>query len=90
MASEKSYVTTPLKREVVVELENLREDIWEAKIIYAKRVHMVGKFQGKNHAIEGARKKAEQVADAPAQTGQQVARKPRKKKNEDLQADTPQ
>jgi hypothetical protein len=50
---------------------------------------MVGKFQGKNHAMEGARKKAEQVADAPAQTGQGIARKPRKKKNEDLQADTP-
>ena len=80
MGIEKSYVTTPLNQEVVVQLENLREDIWEAKIVHLQKVHMVGKFRGKHFAIEAARKKAEQIADGPAQPGQSITRKPRKKK----------
>jgi hypothetical protein len=84
MGIEKSYVTTPLNKEVVVQLENVREDIWVAKIVYLQKVHMVGKFRGKHFAIEAARKKAEQIADAPAQTGQPVTRKHRKKKGESL------
>jgi hypothetical protein len=79
MASEQFYVTTPLKREAAVQLENLHDDIWEATVVYAKKAYLVGKFQGKDHAIEGARKRAEQVADIPAQTGQRIARKHRKK-----------
>ena len=89
MANDKFYVTTPLKLEVVVQLENLRVDIWKATIVYAKKTYLVGKFQGKDHAIEGARKKAERIADAPVQTGQRTARMPRKKKYDgELQSDT--
>jgi hypothetical protein len=81
MASEQSYITTPLNHQVVIQLENLREDIWEAKVVYAQQSFLVGRFKGKDHAIRAAKGKAEQVADGPAQIGDPV-RKPRKKKDE--------
>jgi hypothetical protein len=84
MGIEKSHVTTPLNRQVVVQLENLREDIWEAKIVYAQKVHLVGKFRGKHFALEASRKKAEQIADALEETAAQpIPRKARKKKTEE-------
>jgi hypothetical protein len=83
MANEEIFVTTPLNRKVLVRLGQIGDDVWGTEIVYANQVHRVGRFKGKDHAIEGARKKAIQIADAPPQTAQRISRAPRKKKNKD-------
>jgi hypothetical protein len=65
MASEKSIVTTPLKRKVKVRMTNLGDDVWDTTMVYAGQSHRVGKFKGKDRAIEAATKKAVEIADAP-------------------------
>jgi hypothetical protein len=64
MPSEEIVVTTPLKHKVKVRMKNLGDDVWDTTIVYANQNHRVGKFKGKDFAIE-ANKKAIEIADAP-------------------------
>jgi hypothetical protein len=69
MAYEEIVVTTPLKRKVKVRMKNLRDDVWDTSLFYANQVRRVGKFKGKDFAIDAATKKAIEIADAPPSTG---------------------
>lgn len=69
MAYEEIVITTPLKRKVKVRMKNLGDDVWDTSLFYASQVRRVGKFKGKDFAIEAATKKAIEIADAPASTG---------------------
>jgi hypothetical protein len=69
MAYEEIVVTTPLKRKVKVQMKNLGDDVWDTSLFYANQVRRVGKFKGKDFAIDAARKKAIEIADAPLSTG---------------------
>ena len=44
-------------------MKNLGEDVWDTTLVYVGQAHRVGKFKGKDHAIEAATKKAIKVAD---------------------------
>ena len=65
MPSEEIVVTTPLEHKVKVRMKNLGDDVWDTTIVYANQNHRVGKFRGKDFAIEAANKKAIEIADAP-------------------------
>ena len=69
MAYEEIVVTTPLKRKVKVRMKNLGDDVWDTSLFYANQVRRVGKFKGKDFAIDAATKKAMEIADAPPSTG---------------------
>jgi hypothetical protein len=69
MAYEEIVVTTPLKRKVKVRMRSLGDDVWDTSLFYANQVRRVGKFKGKDFAIDAARKKAIEIADAPPSTG---------------------
>ncbi len=69
MAYEEIVVTTPLKRKVKVQMRNLGDDVWDTSLFYASQVRRVGKYKGKDFAIDAATKKAIEVADAPPSTG---------------------
>jgi hypothetical protein len=69
MAYEEIVVTTPLKRKVKVQMKNLGDDVWDTSLFYASQVHRVGKFKGKDFAIDAANKKAIEIADAPPSIG---------------------
>jgi hypothetical protein len=69
MAYEEIVITTPLKRKVKVRMKNLGDDVWDTSLFYASQVRRVGKFKGKDFAIEAATKKAIEVADAPPSIG---------------------
>jgi len=69
MTYEEIVVTTPLKRKVKVRMRNLGDDVWDTSLFYANQVRRVGKFKGKDFAIEAAKKKATEIADAPPSTG---------------------
>jgi len=69
MASEEIVITTPLERKVKVRMKNLGDDVWDTSLFYANQVRRVGKFKGKDFAIDAARKKAIEIADAPPSTG---------------------
>jgi|SRR5580693_4324454 hypothetical protein len=69
MAYEEIVVTTPLKRKVKVQMRNLGDDVWDTSLFYANQVRRVGKFKGKDFAIDAATKKAIEIADAPPSTG---------------------
>jgi len=69
MAYEEIVVTTPLKRKVKVQMKNLGDDVWDTSLFYANQVRRVGKFKGKDFAIDAATKKAIEIADAPPSTG---------------------
>ena len=68
MASEEFIVTTPLKHKAKVRMKNLSDDVWDTSLFYANQVHRVGKFKGKDFAVEAATKKAAEIADAPPST----------------------
>jgi hypothetical protein len=68
MAYEEIVVTTPLKRKVKVRMRNLGDDVWDTSLFYANQVRRVGKFKGKDFAIDAASKKAIEIADAPPST----------------------
>ena len=70
MALEKIIVTTPGKHKVSVRLDQTADDVWDTTLVYADRVHRVGKFKGKNYVMEAATKKATEIADAPAASPQ--------------------
>ena len=63
MASEEVTVTTPQNHKVKIRMKSLGEDVWDTTIVYVGQPHRVGKFKGKDHAIEAATKKAIKVAD---------------------------
>jgi hypothetical protein len=63
MAYETVTIFTPLQRTVDVRLEKKGEDVWDTTIVYGKQIHRVGKFQGKDRAMEASKKKAAEVAD---------------------------
>ena len=67
MAYEEIVVSTPRKRKV--QMKNLGDDVWDTSLFYANQVRRVGKFKGKDFAIDAARKKAIEIADAPPSTG---------------------
>lgn len=69
MAYEEIVVTTPLKRKVKVRMKNLGDEVWDTSLFYANQVRRVGKFKGKDFAIDAATKKAIEIADAPPSTG---------------------
>ena len=69
MAYEEIVITTPLKRKVKVRMRNLGDDVWDTSLFYANQVRRVGKFKGKDFAIDAAKKKAIEIADAPSSTG---------------------
>ena len=69
MASEEIVITTPLRRKVKVRMRNLGDDVWDTSLFYANQVRRVGKFRGKDFAIDAATKKAIEIADAPPSTG---------------------
>jgi hypothetical protein len=69
MASEEIILTTPLKRKVKVRMKNLGDDVWDTSLFYANQIRRVGKFKGKDFAIDAATKKAIEIADAPPSTG---------------------
>src|ERR1700683_2212199 len=69
MAYEEIVVTTPLKRKVKVRMRNLGDDVCDTSLFYANQVRRVGKFKGKDFAIDAASKKAIEIADAPPSTG---------------------
>jgi hypothetical protein len=66
MPYEEVPIITPLHRLVTVRLKPAGEDIWDTSIVYVRQVRRVGKFQGKDKAMEAAVKMAEAIADAPA------------------------
>jgi hypothetical protein len=63
MPYEEVTIITPLSRKVTVRLEKMGEDVWDTTIVYGKQIHRVGKFQGRDRAMEASRKKASEVAD---------------------------
>ena len=65
MPSEKIIVITPGKHKVSVWLNQIADDIWDTTLRYESQIHRVGKFKGKDFAIEGATKKASEIADEP-------------------------
>jgi hypothetical protein len=65
MPSENIIVITPGKHKVSVRLNQIAEDVWDTTLRYSSQVHRVGKFKGKNYAIEAATKRATEIADAP-------------------------
>ena len=69
MAYEEIVITTPLKRRVTVQMKNLGDDVWDTSLSYVNQVRRVGKFKGKEFAIDAATKKAIEIADAPPSTG---------------------
>ena len=69
MAFEEIILITPLKRRVKVRMKNLGDDVWDTSLSYANQVRRVGKYKGKDFAIDAATKKAIEVADAPPSTG---------------------
>src|ERR1700722_9362704 len=69
MAYEEIVVTTPLKHRVTVQMKNLGDDVWDMSLSYVNQVRRVGKFKGKEFAIDAATKKAIEIADAPPSTG---------------------
>lgn len=69
MAHEEIVVTIPLKRKVKVQMKNLGDDVWDTSLFYVNQVRRVGKFKGKDFAIDAATKKAIEIADAPPSTG---------------------
>jgi hypothetical protein len=69
MAYEEIVIITPLKRRVKVRTRNLGDDVWDTSLFYANQVRRVGKFKGKDFAIDAATKKAVEIADAPPSTG---------------------
>jgi hypothetical protein len=64
MAYEEVTIITPLSRKVRVRLEKKGEDVWDTTIAYGKQIHRVGKFQGRDRAMEASKKKAAEIADA--------------------------
>jgi hypothetical protein len=50
-------------------MRNLGDDVWDTSLFYANQVRRVGKFKGKDFAIDAATKKAIEIADAPPSTG---------------------
>jgi hypothetical protein len=69
MAFEEIILITPLKRRVKVRMKNLGDDIWDTSLSYANQVRRVGKYKGKDFAIDAATKKAIEVADSSPSTG---------------------
>ncbi len=69
MEYEEIVITTLLKRKVKVQMRNLGDDVWDTSLFYANQVRRVGKFKGKDFAIDAATKKAIEIADAPPSTG---------------------
>ena len=63
MAHEEVTIITPLSRMVKVRLEKKGQDVWDTTIVYGKQIHRVGKFQGRDRAMEASKKKAVEVAD---------------------------
>jgi hypothetical protein len=63
MAYETVTIFTQLQRMVDVRLEKRGEDVWDTTILYEKQIHRVGKFQGRDRAMEASKKKAAEVAD---------------------------
>ena len=39
------------------------EDVWDTTILYEKQIHRVGRYQGRDRAMEASKKKASEVAD---------------------------
>jgi hypothetical protein len=66
MAYEKVTIITALDRKVTVRLEKMGEDVWDTTLTYGKQIHRVGRFQGRDRAMEASKKKAAEVADAPS------------------------
>jgi hypothetical protein len=72
MTSEEITLTTPLNHKVKIRMKNLGEDVWDAALVYEGQAHRVGKFKGKDHAVEAATKRAIKVADDASFTGSAV------------------
>jgi hypothetical protein len=63
MPYEEVTIITPLSRKVTVRLVKMGDDVWDTTIAYGKQIHRVGKFQGRDRAMEASKKKASEVAD---------------------------
>jgi hypothetical protein len=63
MAYETVTIITALDRKVTVRLEKKGEDVWDTTILYERQSHRVGKFQGRDRAMDASKKKAAEVAD---------------------------
>jgi hypothetical protein len=66
-------VTTPLNHKAKVRMKNLGDDVWDTTLAYVRQAHRVGKFKGREHAIQAATKKAIEIADAPPSPGRSFA-----------------
>jgi hypothetical protein len=66
---EEITVTTPLNHKAKVRMENFGDDVWDTTLVYMRQLHRVGKFKGREHAIQAATKKAIEIADAPPSSG---------------------
>jgi hypothetical protein len=63
MTYEEVAIITPLSRTVKVRLEKMGDDVWDTTIVFGRQTHRVGKFQGRDRAMEASKKKAVEVAD---------------------------
>jgi hypothetical protein len=63
MAHEEVTIFTALNRMVKVRLEQKGEDVWDTTVVFERQTHRVGKFQGRDRAMEASKKKAAEVAD---------------------------
>jgi hypothetical protein len=63
MTYEEVAIITPLSRKVKVRLEKKGDDVWDTTIVFGRQTHRVGKFQGRDRAMEASRKKAIEVAN---------------------------
>ena len=62
MAYETVTIITALDRKVTVRLEKKGEDVWDTTILYERQSHRVGKFQGRDRAMDASKKKAAELA----------------------------
>jgi hypothetical protein len=63
MAYETVTIITALDRKVTVRLQKMGEDVWDTTIQYGKQFHRVGRYLGRDRAMEASKKKAAEVAD---------------------------
>lgn len=64
MAYEKVMIITAFDRKVTVRLEKMGEDVWDTTIAYGKQIHRVGRFKGRDRAMDASKKKAVEVTEA--------------------------
>jgi len=81
MAYETVSIITALDRKVTVRLEKKGDDVWDTTIVYEKQIHRVGRYQGRDRAMEASKKKASEVADVLSANPMTLDEDDRKREN---------